>query len=588
MTPVDPHRRAPDVGPSSHGAAPGAREALEVDKLADLAQGGMGTVEVGVVRSGRLAGRVVAIKRLHPDLAKDPAIVSMFVDEAWLTAQIRSPHVVKVEAFGEDARGIFLACELVQGVSLQRLMAEARARGEAFTERTVAFIASQVCAGLAAAHDLRDAEGRPLGLVHRDLTPGNLLVGFDGVVKIADFGIAKAERRVSAATQMGVLKGKPSYVSPEQVRGGPIDGRADLFALGIVLFELLAGRRPWRGKDDTDVLIAMMRTEPPRLTELRPDVSPTMAHLVEGCLRKQSAERPQSADEVRATLDALRAERGFVADDRAWLVDFVGRNGAELASWFQQALGGHLMAGGRSLEQAEQQIDLTRVRAASPTADPVAEAAHGAESRPLDALGGEAATTFYQHAAPLPGAAAMAAALAAPPSGLPSPPSPPPRGSEELARQPATTPPRSPAQTEILPSSAAFARSSGVPSSAPRSPAVTEWMPAPTSSNRAPVAGEPLAAPPPPSFGTGTMLAPLDAGAAAPPSFGTGTVIAQVDLGPAAPASMGQPRIPPAPPTVRDRSDGIVGKVLLVFAVVFVLTAATVGALLHFGVLHAP
>src|SRR5690606_28131843 len=179
-----------------------------------------------------------------PGLGRGPDVVSMFGGEAWRTSQSGSPHVVRVAACAEDARGLFLACELVQGVSLGRLMSEARARGEAFTERTVAFIGSQVCAGLAAAHDLRDPEGQPLGLVHRDLTPGNVLVGFDGVVKIADFGIAKAERRVTAATQMGVLKGKPSYVAPEQVRGGPIDARADLFALGIVLFELLAGRRP--------------------------------------------------------------------------------------------------------------------------------------------------------------------------------------------------------------------------------------------------------------------------------------------------------------------------------------------------------
>lgn len=411
-----------------------SRETLVVDKLADLAQGGMGSVEIAVAKSGRLSGRVLAIKRLHEELARDQEIVSMFMDEAWLTSQIADPNVVRVEAFCEDARGLFLATELVKGVSLGRLMAEARARSEPFAERTVAFIASQTCSGLSAAHDLRDQEGKPLGLVHRDLTPGNVLVSFDGVVKITDFGIAKAERRVSANTRMGVLKGKPSYVSPEQVRGGAIDARADLFALGIVLFELLAGRRPWRGKDDTDVLIAMMRTDPPRLAELRPNVSPALGNLVDACIRKKPEERPQSAAEIRGIVDAFRKERGFVADDAASLAAFVARNTTELSSWFDEALGGALSQGGRSLQQAQEQIDATRIqrsplaqsgenragenRAGEDRAGPAKTVTDKTVDKTVDddTTSDGVATAAFQHKHPLPGAAAMEAAMRKPSS----------------------------------------------------------------------------------------------------------------------------------------------------------------------------
>src|SRR4029077_13185739 len=125
-------------------------------------------------------------------------------------------------AWGNDDRGMFLAIELVQGVSLHRLLKEARQNREPFAERTVANLCSQVCAGLTAAHGLRGADGALLGLVHRDLTPANILVSFDGLVKIVDFGIAKAEERISH-TRTGTLKGKPAYMAPEQARGAKVD-----------------------------------------------------------------------------------------------------------------------------------------------------------------------------------------------------------------------------------------------------------------------------------------------------------------------------------------------------------------------------
>jgi len=609
-----------------------SREAMVVDKLADLAQGGMGSVEIGVVRDGRLAGRVLAIKRLHEEMARDEDVVSMFVDEAWLTAQIDDPHVVRVEAFCEDARGLFLATELVRGVSLGRLMAETRARGEPFAERTVAFIASQTCRGLAAAHDLRDPEGTPLGLVHRDLTPGNVLVSFDGVVKITDFGIAKAERRVTANTRMGVLKGKPSYVSPEQVRGGAIDARADLFALGIVLFELLAGRRPWRGKDDTDVLIAMMRTEPPRLAELRPNVSPVLGNLVDACIRKKPEDRPQSADEIRGIVDAFRTERGFASEDAASLAAFVARNTTELSAWFDDALGGALSKGGRSLQQAEEVIDQTRVQT-SPL-----EAENKAKPAPTVTVEDETtsdgvATAAFQHDGPLPGAAAMVAAMRAlQPHSQPQPQSEPQRaGADAAQRVSAATqfmPWQTPMTTPAVSTHDALARMASPPikysaktemlsATTPMHP-ISMQGPPPSSSLRVPSGMTPpmsgpasgaglqptTAAPGSNPISSSPLSPPRTEWLATPPSTGRGPAGA-TPLPRTSATSGSHPAIDPStglPATVSNgllsrsgpgssaasRSGAGRSRVVLVFVLVFIASVASVGALLRFGILKLP
>src|SRR5271154_462327 len=207
-------------------------ESMQLDSLAEVARGGMGSVELARVLDGRLAGQILAVKRLHSNIAEDPEFVSMFLDEAWMTAALKHNNVAQVVAWGNDEKGMFLAIELVQGVSLSRLIKEAQQNQEAFAERTVAFICSQMCAGLVAGHTLGTPEGTPPGIVHRDLTPANVLISFDGVVKIIDFGIAQAEERIARA-RTGQLKGKPAYMAPEQQRGGAVDARADLFAFGV-------------------------------------------------------------------------------------------------------------------------------------------------------------------------------------------------------------------------------------------------------------------------------------------------------------------------------------------------------------------
>ncbi len=333
-----------------------AEEHLEIQTLADIARGGMGRVQLGRVSSGRLAGKFVAVKRLNPEHEKDPQFVDMFLDEAWMTWAIKSPNVIGVEAWGRDKEGLFLAIELVQGVSLSRLIKESRAQKEPFAERTVAVLVSQICAGLEVAHDLRGEDGQVLGLVHRDLTPGNILVSFDGVVKIADFGIAKAKDRLTE-TSAGVMKGKPAYMAPEQARGGDIDRRADLFSVGVILYELLAGKRPWGGRDDLETLIAMSATEAPPLQSLRKcnDLFPA---IIEKCLKKNPQERTGSAREIREALDQWRRERGFLSDDIPALASFIQRNTPTQIAWYKRALEG--ATDGATFREIEEKIDRER------------------------------------------------------------------------------------------------------------------------------------------------------------------------------------------------------------------------------------
>jgi len=350
-----------------HSALPPAED-LKLVQLADIARGGMGMVQLSRVASGRLNGRFVAVKRLNPAIEQEPEFVNMFLDETWITATINSPHVVKVEAWGRDELGLYLAVELVQGVSLSRLMKESKEMKEPFAERTVAFIMSQICAGLAGAHGLRAETGQLLGVVHRDLTPGNILLGFDGIVKIADFGIAKAEERLTS-TRIGMMKGKPAYMAPEQARGGGIDQRADLFALGVVMFELLADRRPWTAKNDLETLIAVSTEQPPDLQSLR-KVHPVFSDIVSRCLKKRPDDRFSSADEIKELLDNWRREKGFDVDDAASLAAFVVRNTPQQQAWFQQALAGGLRQGGVTFSDLEARIDAGRKKASGPQTSP--------------------------------------------------------------------------------------------------------------------------------------------------------------------------------------------------------------------------
>ena len=202
--------------------------------------------------------RDVAIKVVHPHLALDPTFTRMFVDEALLAARIQHANVVQVEELGKHSSTYFLVMALVRGHSLAQLKARLEERGERLSSELCVQIAVAVADGLHAAHETRDEHGALLGVVHRDVSPQNILVGDDGHVLLIDFGIAKARGRMRE-TASGEVRGKVRYMAPEQARGEPLDRRADVFALGLVVWELLAGRRYFGELSDTEVLAKLGR-----------------------------------------------------------------------------------------------------------------------------------------------------------------------------------------------------------------------------------------------------------------------------------------------------------------------------------------
>ena len=246
--------------------------------LARLATGGMAEILLGRVHGPSGFERAVVIKRILPQYAELPSFVSMFLDEARIAARIHHPNVVQVHELGEEDGELFLVMEYLQGESSASLMRRMSALGKPIGAALCAHIIAEACAGLHAAHELKDARGNSVNLVHRDISPQNLFVTYDGGVKVLDFGIAKAADRISQ-TEAGTLKGKFEYMSPEQAEGLSLDRRSDIFALGVVLYELSTGRRLFKRGTAVESLRAVREGHvmapsqviegyPPRLEEI--------------------------------------------------------------------------------------------------------------------------------------------------------------------------------------------------------------------------------------------------------------------------------------------------------------------------------
>ncbi len=219
----------------------------------EIAAGGMATVHLGRLIGPVGFSKTVAIKRLHPHLARDPEFVSMFLDEARLAARIQHPNVVAtLDVVAIDGE-VFLVLDYVQGESLSRLLKASRAEGRISDARVVSSVLVNALHGLHAAHEATDEHARPLGIVHRDVSPQNLLVGVDGVARVLDFGVAKASGRLQS-TRDGQLKGKLAYMAPEQVRGDAVDRRTDIYSASVVLWEGLTGRRLVQTSNEAQVL----------------------------------------------------------------------------------------------------------------------------------------------------------------------------------------------------------------------------------------------------------------------------------------------------------------------------------------------
>ena len=270
-----------------------------------VGKGGMGSVEAALQEGGAERERVVALKRLLPDAARDRRRVDMFLREAKLAAMLSHPNVVTAYDYGEIDGELYLAMEYVEGQPLSRVLKAMADAKQQLPVSVVAYVLAEVCRGLHAAHELADpATGQPLNLVHRDVSPQNVMLGYDGRVRLLDFGVAKIE--TESVTKTGEVKGKTAYMSPEQAMGDPLDRRSDLFGVGALLYECLALGRMWGDGTDMEVIRKLALESPPGLEKTgRADLPAELVALHARLVARERDGRPATAEEVSKALDLL-------------------------------------------------------------------------------------------------------------------------------------------------------------------------------------------------------------------------------------------------------------------------------------------
>lgn len=268
----------------------------------EIAAGGMATVHVGRLLGPVGFSRTVAIKRLHPQYAKDPEFVSMFLDEARVAARIQHPNVVSTLDVVALEGELFLVMEYVEGESLARVLRVLRADNQRMPPKIVGSIVCNMLYGLHAAHEAKSERGEPLGIVHRDVSPQNVLVGVDGVSRVLDFGVAKAAGRVQT-TREGQVKGKLAYMPPEQLAGDKVDRRLDVYAAAVVLWESLTSTRLFDGDNDGVVLQRVLTSTVQRPSELVEGLPPGLDEIVLRGLARNPDKRYQTAREMAVDLE---------------------------------------------------------------------------------------------------------------------------------------------------------------------------------------------------------------------------------------------------------------------------------------------
>ncbi|WP_394828364.1 protein kinase domain-containing protein [Pendulispora albinea] len=342
--------------------------------FATLGRGGMADVFLSIARGPMGFNKLAVIKRLRSNLADDPAFRNMFLDEARLAARLNHPNIVHTYEVGEKDGNYFIAMEYLEGQSLNKIIREAVKRNEVFDQAFCARIISDALAGLECAHALVDYDGRPLNIIHRDVSPHNVFVTYGGQAKLVDFGIAKAALS-STETEIGVLKGKVAYMSPEQAVGGPIDRRADVFSMGICLWEMLTRQRLMTGDSAASTLHRLLHLPIPAVSSVRADIDPELDAIVGRALEKEPRFRFQTAQEMRDALDSF-----LTATGRPIRQDEIGR---KMSSMFS-----------RVREEVQKQIQehMAKVTAATSTeelallnAEAIRRAGNGMGSSPSSA-----------------------------------------------------------------------------------------------------------------------------------------------------------------------------------------------------------
>ncbi len=272
-----------------------------------IAYGGMAEIFRGFTYEDEYR-RDVAIKKLLPHFVEDSSFVDMLTDEFKLVSQLRHPNIAEVYELAELDGTMLIAMEYVDGKDLRSTVDKARLGGQSLAFDDIAYILARALDGLHHAHIARDQQGEPLRIVHRDFSPSNILVAYDGTVKICDFGIAKATHS-RVQTKTGIIKGKVKYMSPEQAFGRRLDWRSDIFSAGSVLYELCCGKAPFNAANEIDLIFAVRDADPKPVNEVNPEVPPELTAIIEKSMTRSRSGRYQSSMEFRDAL--LRFLRNY-------------------------------------------------------------------------------------------------------------------------------------------------------------------------------------------------------------------------------------------------------------------------------------
>lgn len=283
-------------------------------------KGGMATVWHALQRGPAGFARPVGLKRIRPELVGDGQFVALFVEEARVSAQLVHPNIVQVYDFGHDDEGCyFIVMEWIEGLSLAQYLVAQRKVGLLPPWHLVAAVGIEALRGLDAAHSRVDAMGNPAPVYHRDVTPQNILMGVNGIVKLTDFGLARAMDR-ARMTGPDIIKGKVGYLAPELTQGHEPSPQSDIYAMGVVLWQALAGRALFPGDNDVDIFVQASRGEIPPLSEVRPDVPPPFTSIVERALARDPDDRFRSAEQMGRVIANLlrtvpqRPDAGFLSE----------------------------------------------------------------------------------------------------------------------------------------------------------------------------------------------------------------------------------------------------------------------------------
>jgi len=278
--------------------------------LDKIGTGGM--AELFLAKQTGLSGfeKVVAIKRILPHLIQGPEFVDMFVNEAKLAALLSHQNIVQIYDLGNIDQAYYIAMEYIMGKDLRTVLTHGKSRRLLVSTGDILLIISKICSALDYAHRKKDLHGNDLHLVHRDISPQNILISYEGEVKLVDFGIAKAAMG-GQETKTGILKGKLAYMSPEQAWGKPVDGRTDIFALGIVLYEALTGERLFSGNNEISILENVRKAEITPPARLNPEIHPELETIIYKALAREPENRYQSAAEMQIALESIITQKGY-------------------------------------------------------------------------------------------------------------------------------------------------------------------------------------------------------------------------------------------------------------------------------------